>query len=175
MSGEARRIRCSSCGYAPADAVWAINGLCPRCLSPLSADAPVAPATGREALEAVVAGWVDAFNARDLGGILAGMDPQIEFHPFRLNGVKRSYLGHDGVQKWFAQLKEDQHDQRIDISEFRAGGPSRTVTLGNFRLDHGSDSAPFWSLDRFSGSRIVAANHYLTDVDILEHGRLFDL
>jgi ketosteroid isomerase-like protein len=178
---EVRRIRCSSCGYAaPAEAVWAINNLCPRCLAPLSLTVdtatPIAAMNGDgEALEGVVLAWAKAFNDRDLDGMLARMSPDVDFHPLRLGRVDGAYLGHDGVREWFDQLMADERQHTLEILEFRDGGKDRAIALGNLRLDHRADAVPFWALDRFKDGLIAAAHHYLTDADILEHGRLFDL
>lgn len=183
MFPERRGIQCRNCGHAsPADVVREI-GLCPRCFAPLFADAPVAPATGREALEAgvseeqaaVMTGWVDAHNDRDLAGMLARMSSRVAFHPLRLNGVKATYHGHEGVQQWFEQMLADEQEHHLELTELRGAGKDRIVAFGNLRLGRQSDPAPFWALDRFSDGLITEANNYLTDPDILEHGRLFDL
>lgn len=180
MSTEVRLIRCSSCGYtAPANVIWAINGLCPRCLAPLATSAESSPSTGAgggpEGREELVSGWIDAFNDRDLEGMLGRMSPRVEFHPLQLDGLDRTYRGHAGVREWFGHLIAGHHDPRLVVMEYRDAGRDRLITLGKLRLAEQSDHEPFWFLDRFSGERILSSYHYLTHPDILEHGRLFDL
>ena len=60
--------------------------------------------------ERVVSRWVDAFNARDLDGMLACLAADVDLHPLRLSGLRASYRGHDGVREWFAQLKRLRHE-----------------------------------------------------------------
>ncbi len=59
----------------------------------------------RHADEATVRRWFDAFNSRDLKGMLACMHPHVDFHPLRLHGIDASYRGHRGVSAWFAGLR----------------------------------------------------------------------
>jgi ketosteroid isomerase-like protein len=132
-------------------------------------------ATVSEEQAAVVTGWVDAHNDRDLGGMLARMSPGVVFHPLRLTGVKGPYHGHDGVRQWFDQMLADEHEHRLELTELRDAGKNRIVAFGHLRLGRQSDPAPFWALDRFSDGLIIETNNYLTDPAILEHGRLFDL
>jgi hypothetical protein len=40
-----------------------------------------------EQSETIVVRWVEAFNARDLDGMLACFATDVEFHPLRLSGV----------------------------------------------------------------------------------------
>ena len=65
------------------------------------------------AQEALVSRWVDAFNARDLDGILACMDAEVRFFPLRLSRLGRFYRGHDGVRQWF-----DDHRHLTDPDIF---------------------------------------------------------
>jgi ketosteroid isomerase-like protein len=44
---------------------------------------------------------VDAFMARDLDGILAIADPQIELRSLLTEAERPLYHGHDGVRDWF--------------------------------------------------------------------------
>lgn len=106
--------------------------------------------------------------------MLARMSPHVDFHPLRLGRVDGAYRGRDGVRQWFEQLMAEERQHTLEILEFRDAGKDRAIALGNLHLDHRADAVPFWALDRFKGGLIVAAHHYLTDADILEHGRLFD-
>ena len=55
--------------------------------------ASVSGATIAAAPEALVTRWVDAFDARDVEGMLVCLDPDVRFHPLRLDGLDRSYRG----------------------------------------------------------------------------------
>jgi hypothetical protein len=69
--------------------------------------------------EQIVSQWVDAFNDRDLDGMLVRLDVQVDFHPLRLSGLGGSYRGDDGVREWFTQLKRLRHEHRIVLSQMR--------------------------------------------------------
>jgi hypothetical protein len=44
--------------------------------------------------------WVEAFNARDIEGVIACSDPSIEFHSTFAAVGGAVYHGHDGVRRW---------------------------------------------------------------------------
>ena len=58
----------------------------------------------RHADEATVRRWFDAFNSRNLEGMLACMDAHVDFRPLRLHGVEAIYHCHTGVRDWFVDL-----------------------------------------------------------------------
>lgn len=160
----------------PAGSVWAINGMCARCAQPLYGEA-----TGSGALLAgieenhvdTVHEWFDAFNGRDLDGMLVRMHPRVDFHPLRLQGVESAYAGHDGVRRWFAHLQAMEHDHRVELASVRAGRDGQLIAIGSVALssrEPGEDS--FWALKRFTEGLVVAAYHYLTDPDIAAEGGL---
>lgn len=167
MSTEVRQIRCSSCGYSgPPNVVWAIRAFCPRCLAPIPISAEWPPSNGAddgqaERQRAVVAGWIEAFNARDLEGMLARMRPRVELHPLQLADVNGVYRGHPGVREWFEHLMEGHRDQSLVPSKFRHAGTGRLITVGQLRLDRDSDPRPFRFLDIFNRGRIAASYHFL--------------
>jgi ketosteroid isomerase-like protein len=120
---------------------------------------------------AVCSAWAKSFNARDLEGMLALMDMQVVFHPLRLDGIAREYHGQDGVREWFGRLQAMGHEHRLRLREVRSHGDGQAVGFGDVLEPDGSVLAPFWSLERLRGGRIVAAYHYLTDPDIMEYVR----
>lgn len=108
--------------------------------------------------------WINAFNMRDLDGMLTLMHADVRLHPLRLNGLERSYRGHDGIRKWFARLRELGLGHRLAVSNVRADG-DKTIAIGTLRLEPGDDPVRFWILDQIEDGLIVSANHYLTDPD----------
>lgn len=52
----------------------------------------------------VVSACVDAFNARDLDGLLNCVDGEVDVGPLRLTGVEGAYGGPDRVGRWFERL-----------------------------------------------------------------------
>jgi ketosteroid isomerase-like protein len=119
--------------------------------------------------EQVVSRWVDAFNRRDLDGMLACLGAEVLFHPLRLSGPAASYHGHDGAREWFAQLRRLRHEHRVVLSEARAVGEDQVIAVGSLGLAGEPDIGPFCGLHRLAGGRIVAAHHYLTDPDMIEY------
>ena len=118
---------------------------------------------------ALVSRWVDAFNAKDLEGMLARLDPDVRFHPLRLSGLDRSYRGHDGVQRWFVQLARLRYEHVIIVSGVHGTGDDKVLVVGALGLIGNLEIAPFCALHRIVDGVIVAAHHYLSDPDMLEH------
>ena len=116
----------------------------------------------------LVARWVEAFNARDLDGMLACLAEDVDFHPLRLTGVLASYDGHDGVREWWATLGDIGHDHRIVLAEVRYLRDGRVLASGSLKVGGERDVGPFSAVDRVDGGRIVATHHYLSDADMLE-------
>jgi ketosteroid isomerase-like protein len=113
--------------------------------------------------EATVRRWFDAFNCRDLEGMLACMHPYVDFHPLRLRGLDRAYQGHDGVRRWFAALQRLGHDHRIELSRVSRASDAKLVVAGTMTAAEPGEPASFWALDRFEGGMIVVAQHFLSD------------
>ena len=126
-------------------------------------------ATIAVAPDALVRCWVDRFHARDVEGMLARLDSEVRFHPLRLSRLAGSYRGHDGVQRWFARLTQLHHDYVIAWSEVYGSGDDRVLAVGELRLAGNPEIASFCALHRIADGVIVAANHYFSDPDMLEH------
>jgi hypothetical protein len=129
----------------------------------------VSGATVALSSDVLVREWVDAFNARDLEGMLAGLDPEVRLHPLRLRGLDGSYAGHDGVQRWFARLTQLRHEHVIVLSDVHGSRDDRVLAVGSLRLVGSVEIASFCALHRIAGGLIAAAHHYLSDPDMLEH------
>ena len=126
-------------------------------------------ATIAPAPDALVRGWMDAFHARDVEGMLARLDPEVRFHPLRLSGLDGSYRGHDGVQRWLARLTQLHHDYVIALSEVHGSRDDKVLAVGELRLAGNIEIARFYALHRIADGVIVAAHHYLSDPVMLEH------
>jgi hypothetical protein len=119
--------------------------------------------------EQVVSRWVDAFNERNLEGMLMALDPGAHFHPLRLSGFAGSYRGHDGVRQWFARLKLSRLEQRFLLADVRGIGEGKVYAVGYLSLAGQRNIARFCALNWLDGRLIVAAHHYLPDPDMIEH------
>lgn len=117
----------------------------------------------RHADEATVRRWFDAFNSRDLEGMLACMHPHVDFHPLRLHGLSSAYHGHQGVGDWFADLQKMEHRHRVELTQASAVGSGRVIASGTLTAADPAGPATFWALERFEAGLIVAARHHLSD------------
>jgi hypothetical protein len=115
----------------------------------------------------MVAAWIDAFNRRDLEGMLRSMSPWVDFHPLRFAGIEREYRGHDGVRRWFLQLNDLGYDHRIELDEVRGASGEQTVAVGVVHFSDGA-AAPFWALLRIPSDLMVGAYLYLTEPDLMD-------
>jgi ketosteroid isomerase-like protein len=113
--------------------------------------------------EATVWRWFDAFNSRDLKGMLACMHPNVDFHPLRLPGVIGDYHGHEGLREWFSTLQRMAHEHRIELSETSSLGEGRVIAAGALVDAGGAGRSSFWALERLEAGLIVSERHHLSD------------
>ena len=78
----------------------------------------------------VVKATFAAFAARDLEGVLALADPEIELTAVTGEHAGRTdpYRGHDGMRQYFRDVAEVWDDLRIVPGEFRQAGDTILVT-----------------------------------------------
>jgi ketosteroid isomerase-like protein len=76
----------------------------------------------------------EAFNRRDVGGLLALMDPEIEFEPQQA-ALQGTFVGHQGVGEWLADLAQHYEIEsgNVDYAEIRDLG-DRVLGLGTLRF-----------------------------------------
>lgn len=111
--------------------------------------------------------FVDAFNRRDVEGLLALSDPAIEFHPTSLVGERRRYNGHDGLRRWVADLDESQLEHEVRVREVRPLEDDGFLLLSEVLLG-GELVSPSAMLARLNeAGLIVEARAFLTDVETL--------
>jgi ketosteroid isomerase-like protein len=168
-----KAVRCPHCGRTTRiDLVWATHDVCPHCLRSLSGGAAEpggSPSESERTLDpsAAVTAWIEAFNRRDLEAMLALMSPWVDFHPLRWAGIEREYRGHDGVRRWFDQLRELGYEHRLRLDEVREASGDQTVAIGVVDFPDGP-RAPFWALARIPSGLMVGAYLYLTEPDIMD-------
>jgi len=117
----------------------------------------------RHADEATIRRWFDAFNSRDLEGMLACMDAHVDFRPLRLPGLKDIYHCHVGIREWFADLAQLEHRPWIELSRVQASSGGEVIAAGTLSVAGPGHSSSFWAVDQFKGGLIVAARHFLSD------------
>ena len=75
---------------------------------------------------------VDAWNRGDREAWMAVWDEEAEFYPLRAQLEGKSYRGHDGLERFLAELAEDWEEVRFEIEETRDAG-EQVVGIGRFR------------------------------------------
>jgi ketosteroid isomerase-like protein len=106
-----------------------------------------------ENVEAVRRG-IYAFNCRDMEGLLAELDPAVEWHPALLAAIRGEaavYRGHEGVRDFVRDLHEAFTELQIEIVEARDIGGA-VITEGRL---HGRGTG--------SGAETVTPITYLLD------------
>ena len=80
----------------------------------------------------VVRRLFEAWNVRDIEGLVGLSDPDCEWSPFRaqLEGVV--YRGHEGIREFVRDMDEDWEAFRIDPAEFRRRD-QRVAVIGHVR------------------------------------------
>jgi ketosteroid isomerase-like protein len=73
---------------------------------------------------------LEAFNQRDVEGVLATLDPDVELIPLRAVLEGRRYSGHEGFRTYLADVDEDWDEFTVEPDEFRELDGERVLTLG---------------------------------------------
>lgn len=124
-------------------------------------------AVPRVSIETVARQFVDAFNRRDVEGMVALSDPEIAFHPSALVGERRHYHGHEGLGRWVADLDSAQFGYRVEVKEVRATERG-FLALSEIMLANELVS-PAAMLARLNDDGlIVEARSFLTDEETLK-------
>ena len=112
----------------------------------------------------------EAFDDRDLDGLLAMLDDDVEAFPI-LAGMDGGYRGHDAIRGWWASLLGTFPDFRAEISELHDLGE---VTLAVVRVRGrgvGSDTpvdATVWQVTRFRQGKCIAWRVYTSEREALD-------
>jgi uncharacterized protein len=75
---------------------------------------------------------LEAFNRRDVAGIMEICHPDAEFVPLRAVLEGGAYRGEEGLHSFFADVMEEWSELRIEPQEFREAG-DRVLLLGRFQ------------------------------------------
>jgi ketosteroid isomerase-like protein len=75
---------------------------------------------------------VDAWNRGDHEAFLALWDEEAEFYPLRAQLEGEPYWGHEGLERFLAEMTEEFEEVRFEIKETRDAG-EQVVGIGRFR------------------------------------------
>ena len=103
--------------------------------------------------------------------LVALWDEEAEFYPLRAQLEGESYLGHDGLMRFVAELTEDFEEVRFEIEETRDAG-EQVVGIGRFRARgraSGVDlNVPFGAVQRVRRGKIVYTRLFSEPAEALE-------
>ena len=121
----------------------------------------------REDVE-TIRGGLAALNRRDVGGMLATLNADVELFPLRAVLDGSVYRGHEGLQRWLADMGEDWDDFRIESYDVRALDDGRILVVGRFHARGRSsgvllDQPAAWVCEMAAGK--VARIRFYTDAD----------
>ena len=114
----------------------------------------------------------DAFNRRDLHGLLVLMDPEVEFVPYEVSVQGGDpYRGHHGVRTWWEDSLAALPDLHGEIHEVRDAG-EMTFVRGRLRGQGGASGAsferPLWQAVRWRDEKLVWWRAFETEAEALE-------
>jgi len=120
----------------------------------------------------------DALDRRDVDGVIAVSDPDVEFTPLLIQLEGGSpYRGHDGVRSWFADLFGAFPDYRATVDDVKDLG---TWTVASVRARvriPGSDDFTeqrFWHATEWRRGKCIWWRNYLTEAEALEAAGLLE-
>jgi ketosteroid isomerase-like protein len=121
--------------------------------------------------ERLVRRAVDAFMARDLDGILAVADPEIELRSLLTEAERPLYHGHDGVRDWFDEVfgvfpdwrpqprpaTHDEHDAVVIPLDVTATGAGSGAPVDQI----------YWLGARVQADKIIFFGFFRTEADAM--------
>jgi ketosteroid isomerase-like protein len=113
-----------------------------------------------------------AFNAGDNDLVVAAFDPDVELVPARAVLEGSEYRGHEGFQRFVADMDEDWDTFHPELDEVRELGDGRVLVLGHLQARGKAsgmevDSAAAWLCDVREG-RITRVRFYTDEQAALE-------
>ncbi len=117
----------------------------------------------------------DAFNRRDLHGLLALMDLDVEFVPYEVSVQGGDpYRGHAGVRTWWEESLAAIPDLRAEQHELRDFGEMIFVR-GRLRGQGGASGAsferPLWQAVKWREKKLVWWRAFETEAEALDAAR----
>ena len=111
-----------------------------------------------------------AFEDRDLDGLLEILDEQVEAFPI-LAGMEGGYRGHEEVRGWWASLLGTFPDFRAEVVELRDLGDSIIAVMRTRGHGAGSDTpvdATVWQVTWFGDGKCIRWCAYTSEREALD-------
>jgi ketosteroid isomerase-like protein len=119
---------------------------------------------------------VERLQANDVEGLLEHLDPDVEWNSLTLE-IEGTFRGHDGVRKWWSELRGVFPDWNPTVVEMR--------DLGDWVLAHAGGTGQggasgvgidddFWWVVRVADQRIVWYGAFRTEGEALEAAGLVE-
>jgi ketosteroid isomerase-like protein len=128
----------------------------------------------RENVENVRRG-IGAWNRGDLDEWLAGFAPEAELHTTGRFADRGVYRGRAGLERYWAEIREDIEDLSTSISEIRAVGDKVLVTTtgrGRGKRSKVPMEQPIWFVMTLRDGLAVRVETYVDPEPALEAARL---
>ncbi len=116
----------------------------------------------------------DAINRRDAEGLLAELDPEVEWHSailMAMGGKQTVYRGHEGVREWLRDLYETLSEFQAEYPEIRDLG-DRAVAIGRVRARGAGSEAeiesPHGTVVDFRAGKGIRIRTYMDPKEALE-------
>jgi ketosteroid isomerase-like protein len=77
---------------------------------------------------------VAALNRRDVQGMLATLHPDVRLEPLRAVHDGTVYRGHQGLQDWLRDMREDWEDQHVEVRDVKALPSGQLVLAAVLRV-----------------------------------------
>jgi ketosteroid isomerase-like protein len=109
--------------------------------------------------------------ARDLDGILALMDPDVEIRSLLTEAERTSYRGHRGVAEWYGALLGVFPNWDPQIERMQSVGEAVVIKV-RVKASAAGSGAPVdestWQVVRFRDGKVVFVGWFRTEVEALE-------
>jgi ketosteroid isomerase-like protein len=113
----------------------------------------------------------DAFNRRDLDGLLALLHPDVRVHSLLTEPEGPEFRGHEGVREWLAAVFEVFPDWSPQVRELRDLGDRTIVMFDALATAAGSGvriEQTYWQAATVSGGLVTFFGFYRREQDARE-------
>jgi ketosteroid isomerase-like protein len=122
----------------------------------------------------VVRKGVEAFNRRDVDGVVATASPNVEWEDSMFwSGVARTYRGREGLREWVNQVLEPWESIHVELEEITEA-PNDRVFYGLFLTARGKGSGieppgqRFWTVVWLANGKVTRRQVFLERAEALE-------